>query len=109
MIRPAAERPAAPLACSPTAVYVDSHVHLYPAFDRTAFFDAAERNVRRAGGSFGVLCLTERPTERAFDDLAGGGHGGRAGGRGGSRTTARASRCWGGGAGAAGTTRCGWW
>ena len=47
----APEPPAAPPTDAVAEVFVDSHVHLYPVYDRTTFFDAAERNVRRAGGS----------------------------------------------------------
>ncbi len=84
---------AAPASTPPrfaTEAFVDTHVHLYPAYDPGTFFDAAVRNVRRAAegvsmgeaGAVVVLCLTERPTERAFAELrdtgvTGGGGAGR--------------------------------
>ena len=72
LIQPVREDACATTGLAVAEAFVDSHVHLYPVYDRTTFFDAAERNVRRAGGTVGVLCLTERPTEDAFDQLRAG-------------------------------------
>jgi hypothetical protein len=54
-------------------LYVDSHVHLYPRYDRLTFLDKALSNIEQAGGALGVLCLTERSQEQAFAELRDGG------------------------------------
>lgn len=56
---------------------VDAHVHFYPCFERDAFFDAAERNLRRSAiqtglpdGARGVLMLAETHEDDFFREWA---------------------------------------
>lgn len=61
------ENPAAVVVAN--LLHVDTHVHLYPCYDTRTFFDAADANIRSAGGEVGGLCLTERHSENAFRQL----------------------------------------
>ena len=70
------DRHAAPMPAFPAAVpgpiYVDTHVHIYPAFDTVALLDAARRNVRKHSHTqhaLGVLMLTECRNDHAFARL----------------------------------------
>jgi hypothetical protein len=64
----------------PEALFVDTHVHIYPVFDLDALFDAAVANFTRAARRLGLahapregmLLLTETASDHAFDALAGG-------------------------------------
>jgi hypothetical protein len=55
-------------------IVLDTHVHVYPGYERAAVFFAAERNIRGAApsASSGYLFLTEREDCNFWDELAGG-------------------------------------
>ena len=52
-------------------VLVDSHVHLYPVFDRNVFLSSAFDHARSAGAAYPWLLFTETSKDFAFRDLAG--------------------------------------
>lgn len=52
---------------------IDTHVHLYPGFDRTLFLDSAIANFEATDpGAQGCLLLSETPREGAFESLLAG-------------------------------------
>ncbi len=45
---------------------IDTHVHVYPAFDETVFLDAAMSNAKKLGRGLGVIMLTECRDDHVF-------------------------------------------
>ncbi len=50
----------------PGPLCVDTHVHVYRAFDHETFLDAAADNAKRLGRGLGVIMLTETRGEHVF-------------------------------------------